>query len=90
MFTQDVLHHVQLHPALDVGILHFSNTDGLDLHCHFFDNGQLTFDAAQPRIVLDFQGLSPIQNIRNIKILSVVTSDNVRIELYNEVSPPVK
>ena len=87
MISDDNLHHIDLYTTLNIDILGLANTQSFDLKCLLPDFRDLILESGESCIIGNHQMICAVNNVRDIKILSVITRNEIRINLFDEVPP---
>ena len=87
MISNNDLHHIYLDSSFNIGIFALSGTESLNLKCLILHFRYLIFQSSKHCIIANGQALGSLDDVRNIKILSIVPSDDIWIHLLDEVSP---
>lgn len=87
MVSNNNLHHVDLNTTLNVDILGLADTQSFNLKCLLLDFRDLILESAEPCIIGDHQMVCAVNNVWDIKILSIITRNEIWINIYDEVSP---
>ena len=87
MLSEDHLEHVELDSPLYVYILRLPRAQGLGREGVIFDAREVILDTPKEGIPAHVEGRRSIDDVGEIKVHYVVPSDNVGVDLDEEVSP---
>ena len=78
---------IKLYSAIDINRLVLSFAKLLRLQRHVSDNRLDVLNSAEVAEIVDAEMLGASQQVRQVKVLDVITSDNVRIDFAHKLSP---
>lgn len=90
MISNDYLHHVNLNSSFDVNIFRHGHSKGFNLQSLVFYTRNWILKSSKFCKIVHLESHSSFDNVWNIEILSVVTCDEIWVNLLHKISPCIQ